>query len=83
MQRGSDRWNVAVLASVVVPKEPYCVRNTEVVVEETGKEGICLIIVEGDLTGPVYVVFGEPEEVMVLQVYACTDEVRQEWVAIV
>jgi hypothetical protein len=34
------------------------------------------------LTGPVYVVFGKPEEIVVPQVYACADEVRQEWVAI-
>ena len=82
-QQGNDRRDVAILAGVVVSKEPYCVHNTQVVVEETGEEGVSLIIVEGILAGPVYIVFGEPEEVVVLQVYACADEVRQEWVAIV
>jgi hypothetical protein len=67
-----------VIASVVVPKEPYCMCNAEVVVGKTGKEGACCIVVEGVLTGRVYIVFGKPEEVMVLQVYACADEVRQE-----
>ena len=82
VQRGEDRQNVAVLAGVVVPEEPYCVRDTEVVVEKTDEEGVRLIVVEGILTGPVYVVFGKPEEIVVPQVYACADEVRQEWVAI-
>ena len=81
-QRGDDGRNVTVLAGVAVPEEPYCVCHTEVVVEETGEEGICLIVIEGILTGPVYVVFGEPEEIVVPQVYACADEVQQEWVAI-
>jgi len=76
VQRGDDRRNVAVLTGVVVPEEPYCMRDTEVVVEETGKEGVCLIVVEGILTGPVHVVFSEPEEVVVPQVYACADEVQ-------
>jgi hypothetical protein len=75
MQQGDDRQNVTVLAGVVVPEEPYCVHNTEVVVEETGKEGVCLVFNEGVLTGPVYGAFGEPEEVVVPQVHACTDEV--------
>lgn len=82
MQQGNDQQNVMVLIGVVVPKEPNCVRDTEVVVVETGKEGISLIVIEDILTGPVYVVFSEPEEVVVLQVYACTEEVRQRWVAI-
>ena len=72
-----------ILAGAVVSKEPYCVHNTQVVVEETGEEGVSVVVVEGVLAGPVYVVFGEPWEVMVSQVYACTDEVRQECMAIV
>jgi len=83
VQRGNDPQNGVVLAGVVVPKEPYCMHDTEVVVEETGEEGVCLIVVEGILTGPVYVVFSEPEEVVVPQVFTCADEVRQEWVALV
>ena len=58
-QQGNDRRDVAVLAGVVVSEEPYCVHDTEVVVEETGEEGVSLIAVEGVLTGPVYVVFSE------------------------
>jgi len=63
-----------ILTGVVVSEELYCVHETQVVVEETGKEGVSFIVFEGILAGPVYVVFGEPEEVMVLQVYACADE---------
>jgi hypothetical protein len=73
-KRGDDRRNVAVLAGVVVSKEPYRVREAEVVVEEASEEGTCLVIAEGFLTGPGCVVFGEPEEVVVVQVYACADE---------
>ena len=29
---GNDRWNVSIIASVVVPKESYCVCDAEVVV---------------------------------------------------
>ena len=54
-----------VLASVVVPKETYSVRDAEVIVDEAGEEGICLIVVEGVLGGPGGVVFGKPEEVVV------------------
>ena len=57
-----------VLAGVVVSEEPYCVHDTEVVVEETGKEGVSLMAVEGILTGPVYVVFSKPEEVVTASV---------------
>ena len=42
--------------------------DTEVVVEETGKEGVSLMAVEGILTGPVYVVFSKPEEVVTASV---------------
>ena len=51
--------------------------------DEAGKEGICLIVAEGVLGGPGSVVFGKPEEVMVPQVYACANQVRQEWMALV
>ena len=81
MQQGDDRRNVTVHASVVVPEEPYSVCDTEVVVDEAGKEGICLILAEGVLGGPGSVVFSKSEEVMVPQVYACPNEVRQEWMA--
>jgi hypothetical protein len=57
-QRGDNRRNVAVLASVVVPKEPYSIRDAEVVVDEAGEEGICLIVAEGILGGPGSVFFG-------------------------
>jgi hypothetical protein len=59
------------------------VRDAEVVVEEAGEEGRCLIIAEGILTGPGSVVFGKPEEVVVPQVYACANGMRQEWMAFV
>ena len=78
MQRGDDQWNVMVLASVVVPEEPYSVCNAEVVMDEADEEGLCLIIAEGVLGGPGSVVFGKPEEVVVPQVYACAYEVQQE-----
>jgi hypothetical protein len=65
-KRGDNRRDVAVLAGVVVAKEPYRVRNAEVVVEEASKEGICVVITEGFLTGPGHVVFGKPEEVVVV-----------------
>jgi hypothetical protein len=83
MQQGDDQRNVAVLASVVVPKEPYSVFDTEVIVDEEGQEGICLIVAEGVLGGPDSAVFRKPMEVMVPQVYACADGVQQEWVAFV
>ena len=70
VQQGNDQQNIMVLIGVVVPKEPYCERDTEVVVEETGEEGVCLIVVDGILTCPVCAVFGKPEEVVVWQVYA-------------
>ena len=57
-QRGDDRLNVMVLAGVAVPKEPYSVCNAEVVVDEANEEDVCLFVVEGVLTGPVFVVFG-------------------------
>jgi hypothetical protein len=38
------QWNVVVLASVVVPEEPNSVCDTEVVVDEAGEEGVCLIV---------------------------------------
>ena len=58
-------------------------RNAEVVVEEACKEGICLVIAEGTLCGPVEVVIGEQEEVVSVKVYACAEEMREEWVALV
>jgi len=51
--------------------------------DEAGEEGICFIITEGVLGGPGSVVFGEPEEVVVLQVYTGANEVKQEWMAFV
>ena len=39
------------------------------------------IIAKGVLVGPGSVVFGKPEEVMVPQVYACANEVQQQWMA--
>ena len=65
-KQGNNQQDVAVLASVVVPKDPYRVRNSEAVVEEARKEGICLVFAEGFLTGQGYVVFGKPEEVVVV-----------------
>jgi hypothetical protein len=59
------------------------VHDAEVVGDETCEEGVSLIVAEGVLGFPGSVVFCEPEEVMVPQVYACTDEVRQEWMAFV
>lgn len=50
--------------------------DAEVVVEEACKEGVCVIVAEGVLGCPGSVVFGEPEEVVVPQVYARADEVR-------
>jgi hypothetical protein len=57
--------------------------DAEVVVEEACEEGICLIVAEGFLGCPGSVVFGEPEEVVVSQVYAQANEVRQEWMTLV
>jgi hypothetical protein len=57
--------------------------DAEVIMDEAGKEGICLIVAEGVLGGPGSVIFGKPEEVVVPQVYACTNEVRQDWMAVV
>ena len=57
-------------------------RNAEVVVEEARKEGICLVIAEGTLCGPVEVVIGKPKEVVIAKVNACTEEMREEWVAL-
>ena len=58
-------------------------RNAEVVVEGARKEGICLVIAEGTLCGLVEVVIGEPEEVVSAKVYACAEEMQEEWVALV
>ena len=57
--------------------------DAEVIVDEAGEEGICLIGTEGVLGVPGSVVFGEPGEFVVSQVYACANEVRQEWMAFV
>ena len=57
--------------------------NAEAVVAEACEEGVCLIVAEGVLGCPGSVVFGEPDEVVVPQVYARTDEVRQEWMTLV
>jgi hypothetical protein len=71
MKRGNDRRYVVVGAGVVVAKEPNGQGNDQVVVEETRKEGVCLVAVQRLLLGPVNVVLGEPEEVVVAYVYAC------------
>jgi hypothetical protein len=39
-------------------------------VEETSKEGICLVIAERFLLHPVSVLLGKPEKVVAMQVYA-------------
>ena len=74
-QQGDNQWDVVILIFIVVPEEPYHVCDAEVVVDEACEEGVCLIVAEGVLGCPGSVVFGQPEEVMVAQVYACTDEV--------
>jgi hypothetical protein len=47
----------------------------EVVVGGACKEGICLVVAEGFMLGPVHVLFVKPEEVIVAQMFACTNEV--------
>jgi len=42
-------------------------------VDEACKEGMCLIVAEGVLGCAGSVIFGEPEKVVVLQVFTCTD----------
>ena len=71
MEGGNDRLDVAVFPSIVIPEEPYGQGYTQVVVEEAGKEGICLVRAEALLTGPMCVVLGQPEEVILVQVYRC------------
>ncbi len=44
--------------------------------EEACKMGVCLVLADGILFGPVDVVFGKPGEIMLVEVHACTDEVQ-------
>jgi hypothetical protein len=73
MKRGYNGWDVTVRASGVVSEEVYCVCYTEVVVEEVW-EGVHLVVAEAFLLGPIRVVLGKPEEVMVVQMHASTEE---------
>jgi hypothetical protein len=52
-------------------------------VDEAGEEGVCFVVAQGVLCGPVGVVFGQPGEVVVPQVDASAKEMRQERVAVV
>ena len=38
--------------------------------KEASEEGICLVVTDGFLHCPVYVVLGEPEEIVVVEVNA-------------
>jgi hypothetical protein len=81
MERGHDQRDVAVCTGVVVSKETYCEGYAEVVVEETYKESVCLVVAEGFLLGPVLVLLGKPEKVVVAWMYTSPEEMQKEWVA--
>ena len=59
MERCHDQRDVVVCTGVVVSKETFREGYSEVVVEETYKESICLVIAEGFLLGPVLVLLGK------------------------
>ena len=70
-QRRDDRRDVAIGTGVVVAEEPNGQGNTQIVVEEACKEGVCLTIAKGYLGYPVNIVLGKPEKAVQAHVYAC------------
>jgi hypothetical protein len=64
--------NIVAGTCVVIAQEVHRHSHAEVVVEEAGKDGICLVVVNGALASPVSVVLDKPPEIILTEVYAGT-----------
>ena len=66
VERGNNQRYAAVCACVIFSKETCCEGYAKVVVEETCKEDIHLVVAEGFLLCPARIVLCEPEKVVVM-----------------